>query len=281
MTDAKPKRDRKKTVPTTRSTAGAGFAFEDLVAADLLSQMLLDLPIDGIGVAGDHLLSQAGAAGWGIDDLICVGLMVDGTEHRLALSCKSNVQVTAAGWPVDFVTAAWDLWRKQDPFNRITDRIGLVTRGRNTAFDAIWSDLKQWCVGGDPTLAMGRINASQRHRRVFDSVRNPGAQDGKHPTNAQTIALISVLEIYPLDFQLSPSSAITEAKRRCRIALLLENASEAEQLWIALVQHAETARLGNPTREMLAKALTKFEGDAGCVVTATGMAAIDLVLGLF
>jgi cystathionine gamma-synthase len=40
-------------------------------------------------------------------------------------------------------------------------------------------------------------------------------------------------------------------------------------------------RSGNPTREMLAEALAKLEGGAGCVVTATGMAAIDLVLGLF
>lgn len=71
--------------------------------------MLLDLPIDGIGVAGDHLLSQAGAAGWRIDDLICVGHAANGPERRLALSCKSNVQVTATGWPADFVSSAWEL----------------------------------------------------------------------------------------------------------------------------------------------------------------------------
>ncbi|MEO6217565.1 MAG: cystathionine gamma-synthase [Sphingomonas sp.] len=40
-------------------------------------------------------------------------------------------------------------------------------------------------------------------------------------------------------------------------------------------------RSGNPTREMLAEALAKLECGAGCVVTATAMAAIDLVLGLF
>ncbi|MES1972899.1 MAG: cystathionine gamma-synthase [Pseudomonadota bacterium] len=39
-------------------------------------------------------------------------------------------------------------------------------------------------------------------------------------------------------------------------------------------------RSGNPTREMLAEALAKLEGGAGCVVTSTGMAAIDLVVGL-
>ncbi len=37
-------------------------------------------------------------------------------------------------------------------------------------------------------------------------------------------------------------------------------------------------RSGNPTRDLLAEALAELEGGAGCVVTATGMAAITLVL---
>ncbi|MCM8730431.1 cystathionine gamma-synthase [Hephaestia sp. GCM10023244] len=40
-------------------------------------------------------------------------------------------------------------------------------------------------------------------------------------------------------------------------------------------------RSGNPNRDMLGDALAALEGGAGAVVTATGMAAIDLVLGLF
>jgi cystathionine gamma-synthase len=38
-------------------------------------------------------------------------------------------------------------------------------------------------------------------------------------------------------------------------------------------------RSGNPTREMLAQALARLEGGAGSVITATGMAAVDLILG--
>ena len=37
-------------------------------------------------------------------------------------------------------------------------------------------------------------------------------------------------------------------------------------------------RSGNPTRDVLAETLAGLEGGAGCVVTATGMAAIDLAL---
>jgi len=39
-------------------------------------------------------------------------------------------------------------------------------------------------------------------------------------------------------------------------------------------------RTSNPTRDLLAETLTKLEGGAGAVVTASGMAAIDLALSL-
>lgn len=237
--------DERSTIATTRSTAGPGFAFEDLAAADLLTRFILDMPITGIDVPGQEILSQAGALGWTIEDLVCVGADPDGNARRLALSCKSNVQVTASGWPKDFIEAAWTLWRTQSPFNRSTDHIGLVTRGRNAAFDAIWSDLKTWCDDPDPTLAMGRINASQKHRKVFDSVHSPGEAQGTMPDEAETIALIAKLHLHPLDFQLSPSLNLEQAKQRCRTALISEAQADADTLWEALIKIAETARLGS------------------------------------
>ena len=237
--------DERSTIATTRSTAGPGFAFEDLVAADLLTRFILDMPITGIDVPGQEILSQAGALGWTIDDLVCVGADRDGNARRLALSCKSNVQVTASGWPKDFIKAAWRLWRTQSPFNRSIDHIGLVTRGRNAAFDAIWSDLKTWCDDPDLGLAIGRINASQKHRKVFDSVHNSRDQQCTLPDEADTIALIARLHLYPLDFQLSPSPKLEQAKQRCRTALVSEAQADADTLWEALVQTAETARLGS------------------------------------
>mgnify|MGYP000232800411 FL=1 len=40
------------------------------------------------------------------------------------------------------------------------------------------------------------------------------------------------------------------------------------------------SRSGNPTRDVLAETLTELEGGAGCVITATGMAAVDLPLSI-
>ena len=41
----------------------------------------------------------------------------------------------------------------------------------------------------------------------------------------------------------------------------------------------EYTRAGNPSRDMLADTLARLEGGAGAVVTSSGMAAVDLVLG--
>lgn len=41
----------------------------------------------------------------------------------------------------------------------------------------------------------------------------------------------------------------------------------------------EYGRAGNPTRDLLSEALAKLEGGSGAVVTSSGMAAIDLLLG--
>ncbi|OYW87976.1 MAG: O-succinylhomoserine (thiol)-lyase [Sphingobium sp. 32-64-5] len=38
-------------------------------------------------------------------------------------------------------------------------------------------------------------------------------------------------------------------------------------------------RMGNPTRDLLADALAKLEGGAGAVITSSGMAALDLLIG--
>jgi cystathionine gamma-synthase len=40
-------------------------------------------------------------------------------------------------------------------------------------------------------------------------------------------------------------------------------------------------RFGNPTRDLLGDALAKLEGGAGSVITSSGMAALDLLLGQF
>src|SRR5690349_17045107 len=145
--------EKKKVVrpSTTRSTAGPGFDFEDHVAAWLLLKILSGQPLPGIEGTGTRLQMQTEALGWTIDDILLTSAVAPDDRRQLAISCKSNVQVTASGLPADFVTRCWQQWTKADPnpIRQGKDCLMLVTRGRNNAFMATWSDLKNASSGAD------------------------------------------------------------------------------------------------------------------------------------
>lgn len=235
-------RPRKKvTSATTRSTAGPGYQFEDLVAARLLVKMLLGRPLPGIGTGGDTLQFQVDPLGWRVDDLL---VSAAGTPvRRLALSCKSSHQVTGKGLPADFVTRAWAQWRNaaSGPMNRETDTLGLVTRGQPNAFQALWSDIIQWCGAGDAAVAVARIRKSAKHAAIFDSVRAPA--DGVAATDLETVSLIRRLLVEPLDFQLEPSQDREDGIAWCRELMASDSGPKAEALWTEIVRLAADTRV--------------------------------------
>jgi hypothetical protein len=170
--EKKPSKAKKRTPTkrraTTRSTAGTGFDFEDKVAAWLLTKMLRGEPIAGINATGTQLQMQTESLGWDIDDILASGVaIVSGGTPHLALSCKSNVQVTSSGRPADFVSAAWRLWRKAEPMRHGSDSLALVTRGLNATFDAVWSDIKTWCTDSDVAFALAK---NQRRRETQENL---------------------------------------------------------------------------------------------------------------
>jgi hypothetical protein len=100
---------------TTRSTAGPGFDFEDRVAAWLLLKALTGQSLPGIGGTAARLQMQVEALGWHIDDILLTSPAAPDGPRQLAMSCKSNAQVTNSGLPADFVARCWRQWFKPDP----------------------------------------------------------------------------------------------------------------------------------------------------------------------
>src|ERR1700686_1151010 len=160
---------------TTRSTAGPGFAFEDQIGAYLLLQMLMGEALSGSDDSiASRLQTQTKALRWTIDDLLATSDPGLGTQRQLAVSCKSNHQVTAAGLPKDFVLAAWDQWSKasKGPINRDRDSLMLATRGHHSAFEPLLAHIKNWSIG-DSKIALALIGETAKHRKLFASIRNP------------------------------------------------------------------------------------------------------------
>ena len=124
--------------PTLRSTSGAGFEFEDLIAAWQLVKALSGEPVPGVGGVAAQLQAQVSTLGWRVDDLLLTN-EAKGGPQRLAISAKGNQQVSASGLPSSFVALVWEQWRDpRGPFNRAADGLALVTRGKVPAFEETW-----------------------------------------------------------------------------------------------------------------------------------------------
>jgi hypothetical protein len=247
------KKKRLTGASTTRSTAGPGFDFEDQVAAWLLVKMLTGETIPGMDQGlGLRLQSQTGALGWRIDDLL-VTCGPDTEPAQLAISCKSNLQVTGNRLPDDFVKDAWQQYNNDEtgPLYRGRDRMALVTRGHHPSFQATWADIKNACTSDDPALALARIQATDKHRTIFDNIKNAIEETGADVQDEELLQFIGHLLVIPKDFQLDPSEDQARALAQCRQVLVSAASDEAQTLWNSLLAHACDARLGDGTIDLV------------------------------
>lgn len=236
---------------TTRSTAGPGFDFEDRVAAWLLLKALTGQPTPGTGGTAARLQMQVEALGWTIDDILLTSLDGSDNPRQLAISCKSNVQVTNSALPPNFVARCWQQWFKPDPnpMRREKDSFALVTRGANNVFMATWSELKNAAPGSDVALAVGRMRAASKQRALFESVKSPAKDAGVAVSDADVVAMVNAIAVLPLDFHIADSENEKQAIARCRTLLVNGSLAEGARLWKELVLHAGNTRLGSGTLE--------------------------------
>src|SRR5262249_3613344 len=248
------KRPKKKAVrpSTTRSTAGPGFDFEDHVAAWLLLKTLTGQPLPGVDGIAHRLQMQVESIGWTIDDILLTATTSPDDQRHLAISCKSNVQVTASRLPAEFVTRCWQQWAKLDanPMQRGKDRLMLVARGRNNAFMATWSELKNAAPGADLALALGRMRATGKHLKLFDSVKAPAKDAGVTPSDDDIVAIVNTIEVVPVDFHVANSEDEKLAIGEARTLLVNGSLDEGRLLWSELLLQAKKTRLGTGTLEM-------------------------------
>jgi hypothetical protein len=248
----KPAKKKSSKPSTTRSTAGPGFDFEDRVAAWLLLKALSGQPLPGVEGTATRLQMQSEALGWAIDDILLTITVSSDDQRHLAISCKSNVQVTRSGLPADFVTRCWQQWTKADPnpMQHGKDCLMLVTRGRNNAFMATWTDLKNAAAGTDIALALGRIRATAKHRKMFDGVKAAAKDAEVTASDADVVAMVNSIEVAPVDFQVANSEDEKLAIKEARALLVNGSLAEGRRLWTELVVHAKNTRLGSGTADI-------------------------------
>jgi hypothetical protein len=130
------------------------------------------------------------------------------------------------------------------------DCLVLATRGRNNAFMATWSGLKDAAPGADLALAVGRMRATAKHRAMFDSVREPAEEAGVTASDAEVVAIINSVVVAPLDFHVAESESEKLAIAQSRTVLVNSSLAEGRRLWRELVAQAKNTRLGSGTLDI-------------------------------
>ncbi|HQU44813.1 MAG TPA: hypothetical protein PK867_18505, partial [Pirellulales bacterium] len=255
-------------------TAGEGFNYEDHVAARFLVDMLGG--IAPFGPEFGHVVRvdwQARDTGRLLDDLRITLDAPDG-RHVAELSIKSHRQVTTAGFPPNFVEAAWEQWRHAGTtaFERDRDLLVLVTA--EIANDVIesWHTLLRESLITTPDRMLSRLGetttrdagsqSSQTERSVFSSFRCHDALTASGPSDeAATVEVIRRVRLLHFDFKHDPSQDEARAIADCQRLLRSSDHAEAGRLWRALLGLAAEHRTGGSLdlERLLSKLRSSFD----------------------
>jgi len=174
----------KKKAPV-QLTGGAGFHYENPVAARFLLDLLASLNALGVDFGRIVRLDwQARDAGWLADDLVVTSKQSSG-DLAAGISIKSAQQVTRAGFPPEFVEIAWAQWlgvKTDRKLRDSNDAIVLVTGSLAYHVQHAWSNLLFEALKTTPDRMLNRLTepiagdgsqSSALERALFESFRRP------------------------------------------------------------------------------------------------------------
>ncbi len=233
-----------KQIATPKQTSGGGFTFEDKVTASYFLKMLARLAPLHMDVGKIHEVQFQGRVdGWLIDDLVLSLSATTGISHKVAISVKSNVQITDKGFPSDFVTAIWEqlLHIGTDKFDSDADYLVLATAPLDVGTSRAWQKLLtkgiQAVEGDFPKRLQTAGYANDIERALFASLHCPESVDSNQQ-HSDTAKLLKRLRHLEFDFESEPSDDENQLAWLCWH--LLDGADEdaGRSLWTHLKQLA-------------------------------------------
>jgi len=224
-------------VATAEQTSGAGFLFEDKVNAYFLAKMLSGTfainPDLGLVEKVEY---QVRALGWLFDDFL-ITLKKDKTQHKVAVSSKSNRQITASGFPADVVRDMWDqfLGVNQDVFDQQSDYILFIVAPLASSVMENLSKLLNTASVSDPADMVQRLstaNFSEPQRRLFRSFTCPKIFSTAYNISDEDICrLLKRVMVKEFDFRANDSSDLLNIVETGQGCLLSKDPQEALMLF--------------------------------------------------
>jgi hypothetical protein len=195
---------------------------------------------------------QTRDAGWLADDLALTCKTGLNERRSVGISVKSNQQLTANGFPSDFVDIAWGQWLGRGTsrvFKRGSDAIVLVTSELPGVMKSDWTALLTEILPGPPDRIVSRLNASTEEgtqasvlqRAIVTGFACPARY--QHPVDAEeTVRLLHDVRLLDFDFNSPTSQTRERALRDCQNILRSGDANEARGGFLALRELLEALR---------------------------------------
>lgn len=254
-------------------TGGAGFTYEDAVAAQYLAAMVAGTTAAALDARVVQRVAQQQADfGEPLDDVIVdAASLADSTVMRLSLQVKRSLTISDAATNSDFrevIQRSWQTLQKPD-FREHVDRVGAVTGSVAEETSRAFATVCEWARASDTTAAfMQRFvdggNASATHRAVAETVRLAAQDTGTPLSDDQLHRLLAHLVLIRFDFLHAGSTHEAEAIVSLQRALAPQQVPRAGDLWDLLRQFARdgAGRSAVHTRASLVRALAgwRFTG---------------------
>lgn len=254
-------------------TGGAGFTYEDAVAAHYLASMVAGSTAAALdGRVVQRVAQQQADFGEPLDDVIVdAASLTNGTVMRLSLQVKRSLTISEAETNTDFrdvIQRSWQTLQKPD-FREHVDRVGAVTGAVAEETSRAFATVCEWARASDTTSAfMQRFveggSASATHRAVAEAVRVVAQNIGAPLSDDQLFRLLSHLVLIRFDFLHAGSTHEADAIVSLQRALAPGQAARAGDLWNLLRQIARdgAGRSAVHTRASLVRTLAgwRFAG---------------------
>jgi len=209
----------KKKAPV-QATGGAGFRYENAVAARFLLDLLGGTNALGVDFGRITRIDwQARDSGWLADDLVITCMPSGGDCRTAALSIKSSQQVTRTGFPKDFVKIVWAQWlgvKTDRKLRDSNDALVLVTGSLAHNVKNAWSNFLRDALSTAPERMAARLSqpaaddgsqSSALQRALFESFSCPQVlrSNGDTDHHVAAIQLMCRVQLLHFDYEVTPS----------------------------------------------------------------------------
>jgi len=231
-------------------TGGAGFTFEDAVAAVYAAALLGEVTAPGLPSRHVKRLSvQRGALGHPLDDLVVEAQGADANRMRLSLQVKRRLVISSAASNTDFKDSILRAYAtcSGSQFNPDVDRVGVVTGEISDASKRSFETLCEWARSESNAAGLieklGAEGVAGQKQVYFDDVRSIlSSTVDEQGLDEATWSLLSHFVL--MRFEMLHEGSVTEATTVAGLANSLApvDASRADDLWrrlLALVRVAE------------------------------------------